>query len=65
MTSGTKSLLGLGRKYCIQVSRPTNQFKKTLDQFQENARRIAFFKANPPDEESPYNYITGLYIKSG
>ena len=64
MPPGTKSLLGLGLKYCIKRPRPTNKLDKTIDRFKNHVRHIHFFKMNPMEEDNG-QYIPGLYIKSG
>ena len=64
MPPGTKSLLGLGLKYCIKRPRPTNKLDNTIDRFKNDVRRIHFFKMNPMEEDNG-QYIPGLYIKSG
>ena len=63
MPVGTRSLLGLGLKYCLKKSRPTNRLDKTIEDFKNNSRRIAYFHKNPrePEEESTYN--KDLYLK--
>ena len=64
MPVGTRSLLGLGLKYCLKKPRPTNRFDKTIEDFKNNSRRIAYFHENPrePTEENTYN--KDLYLKS-
>ena len=64
MPPGTKSLLGLGLKYCIKRPRPTNKLDNTINRFKNDVRRIHFFKMNPMEEDNG-RYIPGLYIKSG
>ena len=67
MPAGSKSLLGLGLNYCIQMPLPTNNYSKTIERFKNDVRRIGYFKFNPPEEPPDPNevrYIPGLYIKS-
>lgn len=61
-----KSLLGLGLKYCIKKSLPSNDWKRTLERLKQDVRRIRFFKLHPPEEEdnNEITYIPGLYFKS-
>jgi hypothetical protein len=67
MPTRTKSLLGLGLKFCPMRSRPTNNLNKILEKFRTNMRHTAFFKnlkqkALYGSEE--ISYIPLLYIKS-
>ena len=64
MPPGTKSLLGLGLKYCIKRPHPTNKLDNTINRFKNDVRRIHFFKMNSTEEDNG-GYIPGLYIKSG
>ena len=63
MPVGTRSLLGLGLKYCLKKPCPTNCLGKTIEDFKNNSRHIAYFHENPrePKEESTYN--KDLYLK--
>ena len=66
MPHGIKSLLGLGLSYCLQTPKPTNNLDDTLSRFENDVRRISFFKHNPQPEEDKdvITYIPGMYIKS-
>ena len=62
--SGTKSLLGLGLKYCLKKAHPNNDLTKTIDRFWTNVRRISHFYYNEQINESDaITYIPGLYLK--
>ena len=52
-----KSLLGLGLKYCIKKSLPSNDWKRTLERLKQDVRRIRFFKLHPPEEDDNNNEI--------
>lgn len=60
MPPGTRHLLGLGLNFCIKRDHPSNNYKKTIDRFKNDVRRIATFK----DKEEDTGYIPGMYIKS-
>jgi len=65
MPVGTKQLLGLGLKYCIKRTRPTNKLDTTIDRFTNDVRRTYFFKyTSMPEEDGIIRYIPGLYHKS-
>ena len=66
MPHGIKSLLGLGLSYCLQTPKPTNNLDDTLARFENDVRRISFFKHNPQPEEDKdvIIYTPGMYIKS-
>ncbi len=67
MPAGAKHLIGLGLKYCIKRARPTKNIVKSIERFNNNVRRIAFFKFNPKENDDNNNddYIPGLTIPSG
>ena len=60
--TGTKSLLGMGLKFCPTRPRPTNNINKTMKRFRKDVRRIAFLYYNPPKKKPGVRYIPGLYI---
>ena len=41
---GTNALLGLGLNFCIKQPKPTNDIEKTITRFEDDVRRIWFFK---------------------
>ena len=60
----TRSLLGLGLKYCIKKPSPTNRIDKMIHSFRNNPRCLAFFKDIPQEEPEGTTYIKEFYIKS-
>ena len=64
--AGVTPFLGLGLKFCIKTPRPTNKLNKTFERFNNDVRRIHYFKTHPPEEEDEgeVTYIPELYIKS-
>ena len=40
MPVGARSLLGLGLKYCVKKTHPTNNYKKSIERFKSDVRRI-------------------------
>ena len=60
--AGTRSLLGMGLKFCPTQPRPTNNVNKTLKRFGRDIRRIAYLYYNPPKKKPGIRYIPELYI---
>ena len=65
MPAGTKSLLGLGLKFCVKRPRPSNNLDDTCERFRTDVCQIAHFKKHPPEEQPGVHSIPGLYIMNG
>ena len=67
MPVGARSLLGLGLKYCVKKTHPRNNYKKSIERFKSDVRRINWFIENPPEDDGideERKYTPGLYWKS-
>ena len=61
---GTKTLFGKGLKFCLRARTPYNKLQKTIDRFNNDARRVHFWIRNPKPEEEKQQYNPNLYFKS-
>lgn len=59
---GTKSLLGMGLKFCPTRPCPTNNINKTTKRLRKDVRRIAFLHHKPAKKKPGVRYIPELYI---
>jgi len=47
---GSKSVLGLGLKYCVKHPRPSHKIQKNIDRLKRDIRRSIIMTNNPPPE---------------
>ena len=52
---GSKSLLGLGLKFCVKTKHPTNKLEDTIKRFEKDIRTKDWLRREQPEDDETFN----------